>query len=101
VLAIVAWCRKYAHPAFALFILILFVANDHFMQAIWAVMGELPGALFLVASFYLLSRERFALCAVCLAFAVLARWNLAPFAMISVLFVAVRVSLRHALVMGA
>jgi hypothetical protein len=101
VAVMLAWCRRYSHPAMMLFILPLFVMNDHFLQAIWAVMGELPGALFLVAAMHLLARERFAACAVCLGFAVLSRWNLAPFALVAVLFVALRVSLRQAGVMAA
>src|SRR5690606_18735563 len=54
----IAWCRRYSHSCMVVFALILFVANNHFMHAIWAVMGELPGALFLVSAFYLLARQK-------------------------------------------
>jgi hypothetical protein len=97
----IAWCRRYSHSCMVVFALILFVANNHFMHAIWAVMGELPGALFLVSAFYLLARQKFALCAACFALAVLARWNLAPFAVIGVIFAATRISLPKAALMAA
>jgi hypothetical protein len=96
----ILWCRRFSDPILLFLIIPLLLANKHFVFAVVEIMGELPATVFLVASYYFLARNKFLLGAVCLSLAVLSRWNLLPLAVIPVLYVAIRVSLRQATLMA-
>jgi hypothetical protein len=90
------WVRRLIGPLAAALCLFVLLCQNLFLESTVIVMSELPAALFMLAGFFSLSRERLWWCALWFALIVFTRWLLAPVTAVVCLAILIRFGARQA-----